>query len=99
MSSTSRLDWQTTTILALAILIFGGGTMVLLVMRIDVPGALWAIVGGVANAIVANGAFFTQRQMQAAALWHMAQTVPTGSAATISVTPAGTTPTGERSSA
>lgn len=89
-----KLDWQTTLVLCLAILIFGGGTMVLLVMRIDIPGALWAIVGGLANAVVANGAFFTQRQMHAAALWHASQTVPATGAAAIHVDPTGTTTTG-----
>ena len=73
MDQTRQLTWPMTIIMSLSILVFGGGCMVLLGMGRDVPGALWAIVGGLVNAIVSVGGFFNMRQMHAASLWHLAQ--------------------------
>jgi hypothetical protein len=64
-------SWQFTFILGLAIAIFGGGAMYLLATGKEVPGALWGILGGLANAIVAHNAFFTQRVMNQQGLGHV----------------------------
>lgn len=64
-------SWQLTAILMLALVVFGGGSMTLLVLGRDVPGFLIAIDGGLANAIVALAGFLSQQAMQATALGHM----------------------------
>lgn len=100
MSQERQLTWQMTIIMSLSIATFGGGTMALLILGRDVPGALWAIVGGLVNAIVSLGGFFNMRQMHAASLWHLAQlsgprtdtaTVPTSGTTTITTGNGGAT--------
>lgn len=54
-------SWQFTLALLTAIIVFGGGTVAAMVLGREVSPALWAIDGGLANAIVANAAFFGQR--------------------------------------
>lgn len=92
MDPQRQLTWQMTIIMVVAIVVFGGGAMALLIMGRDVPGALWAIVGGLVNAIVSLGSFFNMRQMHAASLWHLAQmsaadptnvTIPTSGMTTV----------------
>lgn len=92
MEAQRQLTWQMTIIMSISILTFGGGAMALLILGRDVPGALWAIIGGLVNAIVSLGGFFNMRQMHAASLWHLAQlanpdtrtvTVPTSGTTTI----------------
>jgi hypothetical protein len=92
----TTLTWPMTIIMCLSIAVFGGGVMVLLVLGRDVPGALWAIVGGLVNAIVSLGGFFNMRQMHAASLWHLAQaTVPMSTAAQVTASFPTTMGTGE----
>lgn len=83
METQRQLTWQMTIIMSVSILTFGGGAMVLLILGRDVPGALWAIIGGLVNAIVSLGGFFNMRQMHAASLWHFAELAATKQAGTV----------------
>lgn len=91
MDQQRQLTWQLTIVMTVSIVTFGGGAMYLLAMGKDVPGALWAIIGGLVNTLVSLGGFFNMRQMHAASLWHLAQaTAPRTDTVTI---PAGGTTT------
>lgn len=99
MSQDRQLTWQMTIVMALSIVTFGGGTMALLILGRDVPGALWAIVGGLVNAIVSLGGFFNMRQMHAASLWHFGELVAHHNVPTVvQTTQATTVPTGSQES-
>lgn len=67
--------WQFTIALIVSIVVFGGGTMAATILGREVPNALWAIDGGLANALVAHAAFFNQRAMHAQSLTGMARTM------------------------
>lgn len=55
--------WQFTITLVVSIVVFGGGTVAAMILGRDIPAAMWAIDGGIANALVAHAGFFTQRAM------------------------------------
>lgn len=65
------VDMAFTVLIVTAVAIFGGGTMAAIIVGREVPAALWAIDGVLANAIVAMSGLYAQRVMAREALGHM----------------------------
>lgn len=72
MNEGQTSSWQFTLALIVSIIVFGGGTVWLTAVGREVNPALWAIDGGLANALVAHAGFFTQRAGSREAMAHLA---------------------------
>lgn len=67
----TQLVWPITAIMIVAIVVFGGGTMALLILGRDVPAGLWSLDGALVPVIVGIGGFFNMGQMHTATLAHL----------------------------
>ncbi len=85
-------SWQYTIALVVAIAIFGGATVVAIVLGREVPPGLWAIDGGLANAVVAHAGFFTQRATARDAIAQLGQATQDAHSIARQITTTTTTP-------